>query len=54
MKSANGKVQHVLLTDGGSQIWELDDKQKADEIVEVMNANTDSGCIYEVIVTGSM
>ncbi len=53
MKGVNGKVQHVLLTDGQSQIWELLDKEEADKIVEVMNANTDSGCEYEVITTGS-
>ncbi len=53
MTGANGKLQHVLLTDGSSQIWELTDKEKAEEIVRVMNANTDSGCEYELITTGT-
>ena len=52
MINRNGNIQHVLLTDGQSQIWELKDKEQADEIVRVMNANTDSGCEYEVITTG--
>jgi hypothetical protein len=49
---STGKVQHVLLTDGSSQIWELTDKENAEEIVRVLNANTDSGCEYELITTG--
>lgn len=53
MINKSGGIQHVLLTDGGSQIWELTDKEKAEEIVRVMNANTDSGCEYEVITTGT-
>jgi hypothetical protein len=53
MTNQNGKVQHVLLTDGSSQIWELTDKEKAEKIVDVMNANTDNGCEYELIVTGT-
>jgi hypothetical protein len=52
MTNRRGEIQHVLLTDGSSQIWELTDKKKAEEIVDVMNANTDSGCEYELITTG--
>jgi hypothetical protein len=53
MTNQMGQVQHVLLTDGASEIWELTDKEKAQEIVEVLNANTDSGCSYELIQTGN-
>lgn len=53
MTNQYGKVQHVLLTDGASQIWELTDEDEATKIVEVMNANTDSGCEYELITTGN-
>jgi hypothetical protein len=52
MIDRTGSVQHVLLTDGQSQIWELTDKENAEEIVRVLNANTDSGCEYELITTG--
>ena len=43
------KIQHVFMTDGNSQILEFADIIPAEHFVEVMNVNTDSGCIYEVI-----
>ena len=55
MVNEHGKVLHVLLTNGSSEILEFneDDKEKADKMVEVLNANTDSGWEYELIETGS-
>ncbi len=43
------RVQHVFMTDGSSQVLEMEDEKIANHFVEVMNNNTDSGCIYEVI-----
>ena len=43
------KLQHVFMTDGNSQILEFADIRQAEHFVGVMNVNTDSGCIYEVI-----
>jgi hypothetical protein len=37
------------MTDNHSEILELPHKNIADKMAEVMNANTDSGCHYEVI-----
>jgi len=55
MTSQDGRVVYVLLTDGSSEILEYKekDKDKAEKMVEVLNANTDSGCVYELIKTGS-
>tara|TARA_Y100001972_G_scaffold14476_1_gene15214 strand:- start:149 stop:352 length:204 start_codon:yes stop_codon:yes gene_type:complete len=43
------KIQHVFMTDGSSQVLEMSNEKMATHFVEVMNNNTDSGCIYEVI-----
>lgn len=43
------KVMHVFMTDGNSQVLEMKDFKTADKFVEIMNQNTDSGCIYEII-----
>jgi len=43
------KVMHVFMTDGTSQVLEIKDFSVAEKFVEVMNQNTDSGCIYEII-----
>jgi len=44
-----GKLRHVLLTNGTSEIFESSKKEKMEEIVKVLNDNTDNGCEYEVI-----
>ncbi len=49
MVDIKGKKIHVLMTDNHSEILELPHKNIADKMAEVMNANTDSGCHYEVI-----
>ena len=46
------KKTHVFMTDGASEVLELKEKEIADKLCEVMNANTDSGCSYEVITIG--
>jgi hypothetical protein len=53
MVDKNGKKIHVLMTDNHSEILELPYENIANKMVDVMNANTDSGCIYEVITIGN-
>tara|TARA_R110000803_G_scaffold55189_4_gene112063 strand:+ start:186 stop:392 length:207 start_codon:yes stop_codon:yes gene_type:complete len=48
----NGKKIHVLVTDGSSEVLEILHKNIADKMVEVFNANTDSGCSYKVVKIG--
>jgi hypothetical protein len=37
----------------GSEVWELDDYDKANEICLVLNTNTDSNCTYTVLPINS-
>ena len=43
------KRTHVILTNGNSEVFESEEKKKMNEFVEVLNENTDNGCLYEVI-----
>ena len=45
----HGRTSHVLLTDGYSEVLELKHKNIAEKMVEVLNANSDSGWTYEII-----
>ena len=48
MKDPNtGKKSYVLLTDGLSQIWDIDTEKEAERIASVMTANSDSGWVYK-------
>jgi hypothetical protein len=42
-----GKERH-LITDG-DEIYDTDNEEKAAKLVSVLNQNTDSGCIYELV-----
>lgn len=44
----NGKIIHVLLTNGQSEILEIEDKREAERLVEILNINSDSGWIYSL------
>jgi len=48
MKVNNGKTQHVILVDSSSEIREWANREEADKVAELFNANTDSG--YEYVV----
>lgn len=48
----NGKSMHVLLNDGHSQILEFKSEKEADELVEILNANSDSNWVYEKVIIG--
>ena len=51
MLDKKGNKVHVLMTDGSSEILELD-KETAKKMEEVLNANTDSGWKYKAIKVG--
>ena len=51
MVDKKGNKVHVLMTDGSSEILELD-KETAKKMEEVLNANTDSGWKYKTIKVG--
>jgi len=44
----SGKPLFTVLNDGLSQIMEIEEKEKAEELVLVFNENSDSGWIYEI------
>ena len=49
MIKPNGKKTHVLLTDGQSEILEVKHKNIANNLVKVLNENSDSGWTYEIV-----
>jgi len=49
MADAKGKKTHVLLTNSQSEILELNSLNKAEDLVNILNQNSDSGWVYEVI-----
>ena len=48
VKTLNNTVLPVIMLDSQGEVWEFDDKDKAQEMVNIFNANTDSGHKYEV------
>jgi len=48
VKTLNNRVLPVIMLDSQGEVWEFDDKDKAQEMVNIFNANTDSGHKYEV------
>lgn len=49
MADAKGKKTYVLLTDSQSEILELNSKKEAKNLVDILNQNSDSGWVYEMI-----
>jgi len=47
--NSNGKKTHVLMTNGNSEVLESNNKNKIEEMIHILNDNTDSGCVYELI-----
>jgi len=43
-----GQTVEVVLIDSHSEVWELDNKEKAQEIADILTKNSDSGWIYFV------
>ena len=48
VKTLNNTVLPVIMLDSQGEVWEFDNKDKAQEMVNIFNANTDSGHKYEV------
>lgn len=49
MADAKGFKKHVLLLDSQSEVLEIKSKSEADKLVTILNLNSDSGWVYEII-----
>ena len=49
MGNTKGKKTHVLLVDSQSEILEIGRKEEAESLVNILNENSNSGWIYELI-----
>ena len=49
MADAKGKKTHVLLTDSHSEVLDLNSKKDAEDLVNILNQNSDSGWVYEIV-----
>jgi hypothetical protein len=49
MTKPNGVKTFVLMTNGSSEILELDSYSMATKFVDVLNENSDSGWVYELV-----
>jgi len=48
-REKTGRDVHVFMTDGQSQVLESKDALYMENLVEILNENTDNGCFYELI-----
>lgn len=48
VKTNNNRVLPVIMLDTQGEVWEFDNRDKAQEMSNIFNANTDSGHKYEV------
>ena len=48
MTDPTGKKSYVLLTDGLSQIWDVETEKEAARISTMLTENSDSGWVYKV------
>ena len=48
VKTQDRRKLPVIILDTQGEVWEFDNKDKAQEMVNIFNTNTDSGHIYEV------
>jgi len=48
VKTQNNRLLPVIMLDTQSEVWEFDNKDKAQEMTNILNTNTDSGHKYEV------
>lgn len=49
MADTNGKKKHVLLVDSQSELLEMDSYVDALKFVDILNTNSDSGWVYELV-----
>jgi hypothetical protein len=43
-----GKTLPVVLLDSNTEVWEFESKDKAEEMKDIFQKNSDSGHVYEV------
>ncbi len=48
VKTKNNRKLPVIMLDTQGEVWEFDNKDKAQEMVNIFNKNTDSGHTLEV------
>ena len=48
MIDQTGKKSYILLTDGLSQIWDVEKEKEAQRIATMMTENSDSGWVYKI------
>ena len=48
VKTQTNRKLPVILLDVQGEVWEFDNRDKAQEMVNIFNTNTDSGHKYEV------
>jgi hypothetical protein len=48
VKTKNNRKLPVIMLDTQGEVWEFDNRDKAQEMVNIFNKNTDSGHTYEV------
>jgi len=48
MIDPQGKKSYVLLTDGLSQIWDVETEKEAERIATMLTENSDSGWVYKI------
>ena len=48
VKTQDERTLPVIMLDAQGEVWEFDNKDKAQEMVNIFNRNTDSGHKYEV------
>jgi hypothetical protein len=48
VKTPDNRVLPVILLDSQGEVWEFETKDKAQEMVNIFNTNSDSGHKYEV------
>ena len=46
--TSSGKTLFTILNDGLSEIMEIENKEKAENLVQIFNQNSDSGWAYEI------
>lgn len=44
----NNRILPVIMLNEQGEVWEFDDKDKVQEMVNILNTNTDSGHKYEI------
>ena len=48
VKTKNNRKLPVIMLDTQGEVWEFDNKDKAQEMANIFNTTTDSGHTYEV------